>query len=57
MKLDIIGKLKNYSRVLKVAKKPSFSEFSESAKICFVGLVIVGAIGFLIYLISTVFLG
>jgi protein transport protein SEC61 subunit gamma-like protein len=57
MKLDIIGKLRNYSRVLKVAKKPTFSEFSESAKICFVGLVIVGIMGFLIYLISVMFLG
>lgn len=57
MKLDIMGKLKNCSRVLKIAKKPSFSEFNDSSKICAVGIVALGMIGFLIYLVSVMFLG
>jgi protein translocase SEC61 complex gamma subunit len=57
MKLNIREKLRNYSRVLKVAKKPSFSELSSSSKICMVGLIVVGVIGFLVYLVSVLFLG
>lgn len=57
VKFNIIEKLRNYSRVLKIARKPSFSEFSTSAKICLVGLIIVGAIGFLVYIVSVLLLG
>ena len=57
MKLNIREKLRNYSRVLKIAKKPSFSDFSSSSKICLVGLVVVGLVGFLVYLVSVLFLG
>jgi protein transport protein SEC61 subunit gamma-like protein len=52
MKLDIKQTLANYVRVLKVAKKPDFAEFSETAKVCFAGLIVVGAIGFVVYIIS-----
>jgi len=57
MKFNIREKLRSYSRVLKIAKKPSFSDFSSSLKICLVGLIVVGVIGFLVYLISVLFLG
>ena len=57
MKLNIAEKLRNYSRVLKIAKKPSLSDFSSSSKICLVGLAVVGLIGFLVYLVSVLFLG
>lgn len=57
MNLNIREKLRTYSRVLKVAKKPSLSEFSSSSKICMVGLLVVGIIGFLVYLVSVLFLG
>ncbi len=46
--------LKNYFRVLKIAEKPNKSQFLESLKICFVGLIVVGLIGFIIYLISII---
>ena len=52
MELNIKKTLRNYMRVLKIAKKPNFAEFSASAKICVVGLIVVGLIGFVIYLIS-----
>jgi protein translocase SEC61 complex gamma subunit len=57
MNFDIREKLRNYSRVLKIAKKPSFSDYASSAKICLIGLVVVGLIGFLVYLISVLLLG
>jgi len=52
MNLNVMQTLRNYARVLKISKKPDFGEFSETAKICFAGLVVVGAIGFVVYLIS-----
>ena len=57
MKLNIREKLRNYLRVLKIAKKPELSDYSSSMKICMLGLVVVGLIGFLVYLISVLFLG
>lgn len=57
MNINILEKLRNYWRVLKIAKKPSFGDFSDSAKICLVGLIMVGLIGFLVYLVSVLFLG
>ncbi len=49
--------LENYRRVLQIARKPDRSEFSFTAKICGIGIFIIGAIGFALYLISTVFIG
>jgi len=57
LKLNIGEKLRSYMRVLKIAKKPDRSEFSESLKICLTGLAVVGIVGFIIYLISVLFLG
>jgi len=54
MKLDIKNRIQNYMRVLKVAKKPSWNEFIESSKICLAGLIVVGLIGFIIYLLSII---
>jgi len=43
--------IKKYVRVLQVARKPSKDEFSASAKISFAGLLIIGAIGFAVFLL------
>lgn len=43
-------KLKSYWRVLKVTKKPDKQEYSMSAKVTGIGIIIIGTIGFLIYL-------
>lgn len=45
--------LKQYYRVLKITKKPDRDEFTMSAKVTGLGILLIGSIGFLIYLIST----
>jgi protein transport protein SEC61 subunit gamma-like protein len=54
MKLDINikRKLEDYRRVLQIAKKPSREDYIDTARICAIGLVIIGVMGFLMYLIS-----
>jgi protein translocase SEC61 complex gamma subunit len=46
--------LQECKRLIKVAVKPSRSELWLSIKVCFLGIALVGAIGFLIKLVSTV---
>ena len=48
-----IGKGK-YGRVLKMARKPSNDEYSKTSKITAVGMLLIGGLGFLIFLIATV---
>jgi protein transport protein SEC61 subunit gamma-like protein len=50
MNLDIKAKLREYLRVLHVARKPSKDEFLSAAKICSIGIVLLGFIGFVIFL-------
>jgi len=45
-------KLQNYKRVLKIASKPSKEDFFTAARICAIGMLLVGGIGFILYLIS-----
>jgi protein transport protein SEC61 subunit gamma-like protein len=45
-----IGKGK-YGRVLKMARKPEPDEYSKTCKITAIGIIIIGIIGFSIYLI------
>jgi len=47
-----IGKGK-YGRVLKMARNPSSEEYAKTSKITGLGMIIIGGIGFLIYLLST----
>ncbi len=46
-----IGKGK-YGRVLKMARKPTDEEFSRSSMITGVGILIVGGMGFLVWLLA-----
>lgn len=50
-----MGKLKNFLknciRVLKVTKKPTKEEFFTAAKVTSIGILIIGLIGFTIFLI------
>ncbi|MGC9059358.1 MAG: protein translocase SEC61 complex subunit gamma [Candidatus Aenigmatarchaeota archaeon] len=48
--------LESYKRVLFIAKKPDLEEFKKVSKICAIGMVILGFIGFLIYAFSILFL-
>jgi len=47
-------KLKEYRRVLKITSKPGWDEFKSSAKITGLGIIIIGAIGFLIYALARI---
>lgn len=49
---DIDKFIKDSKRVLKVARKPDGPEYLELAKISAIGVAIIGAIGFVIYLIA-----
>ncbi len=42
-----------YGRVLKMARKPSPEEFNRMAKITSAGLTVLGALGFVIYLLMS----
>ena len=53
---DLKSLLKRYMRVLQVSRKPSKDEFISSGKICALGMAIIGAIGFIVFLIF-IFLG
>lgn len=50
MKLDIKAKLNEYRRVLRIARKPNKDEFVASSKICALGMVVIGFIGFVIFI-------
>ena len=50
-------KIKSYLAVLKVAKKPSFADFKFTAKICGISLILLGVVGFILYIISTLLIG
>jgi len=45
-----IGKGK-YGRVLKMARKPTNEEYEKTAKITGLGILLIGALGFVIYII------
>jgi protein transport protein SEC61 subunit gamma-like protein len=49
-----IGKGK-YSRILKMARKPTRDEYGKSSMITGIGIIIIGGIGFIIYLLMNVF--
>lgn len=51
MKLNIMAKLREYWRVLIIAKKPSAKEFSEVLKITGGGILVIGFIGFLLQVV------
>jgi protein translocase SEC61 complex gamma subunit len=44
-------------RMLKIATKPSKSELWLSIKICFLGIIVIGAIGYIIQLLSSLIQG
>ncbi len=44
--------LKRYRRVLKITKKPDLEEFQMSAKVTALGILVIGAIGFVLYFLG-----
>jgi len=50
-RIDRIGTGK-YGRVLRMARKPTNEEYEKTCKIVGIGILIIGGIGFVIYLLS-----
>ncbi len=44
-----------YSRILKMARKPTRDEYAKVITITGIGIILIGGIGFLIYLILSVY--
>lgn len=55
-KLGSLGKGK-YARVLRMARKPEPQEFRQTALVVLVGVMVVGGIGFAIFLLMSWLLG
>jgi protein transport protein SEC61 subunit gamma-like protein len=49
--MNIASKLREYRRVLQIARKPGKEEFMTSSKISALGIALIGFIGFVIYLV------
>lgn len=52
MKINIRETLRRYKRVLTIARKPDSKEVKETTKICGLGFLLIGIIGFIFYVIS-----
>ncbi|NIO19439.1 MAG: protein translocase SEC61 complex subunit gamma [Candidatus Aenigmarchaeota archaeon] len=48
--MNIKELIKNYRRVMQIARKPNKEEFLSTSKICAIGLVLIGFVGFIIFL-------
>lgn len=57
MPKSISFNLSEYMRVLKLTRKPSREEFTVIAKVAGAGILLIGFIGFIIYLLITVIPG
>lgn len=50
--MNVKETLQNYIRILSIAKKADKGEFMDTIRICGIGIGIIGAIGFMFYLVS-----
>ena len=50
LKNELMDKLREYRRVLKISEKPDREEFEMSAKVTGAGIILIGLIGFIFYL-------
>jgi protein transport protein SEC61 subunit gamma-like protein len=48
--LNVKELLKNYKRVMQIARKPNREEFLSTGKICALGLALIGFVGFVIFI-------
>ena len=55
--MDVKFELSDYLRVLKMASTPSWNEFSQVSKIAGAGILLVGVVGFFIYVTLTLLPG
>jgi len=52
--MKIKKKLNGYRRVLHIARKPDKEEYRTSSKISAIGIMLIGTIGFFIFLLFTI---
>ncbi|MDY6931943.1 MAG: protein translocase SEC61 complex subunit gamma [Halobacteriota archaeon] len=53
-KISVSQKLNEYIRILRLSRRPSREEFSKISRISGIGILLIGGIGFLIYLLMKV---
>jgi protein transport protein SEC61 subunit gamma-like protein len=53
--MDVPLELSAYTRVLRLASTPSWEEFSQIAKIAGAGILLIGLLGFVIFLVMNGF--
>jgi len=51
--INVSKTIKSYLRILKLTKKPSRQEFLMIAKVAGVGIILIGFVGFIIYVLLT----
>ena len=51
---SVTGGIKQYIRILKLTRKPSNEEFFTISKVAGAGILLIGVIGFVIYLIMVI---
>ena len=51
MEFNIREIIRKYRRVLQVARKPGKDEFVSTSKICALGVLVIGFVGFAIFII------
>lgn len=51
-KNELVDKLREYRRVLKISEKPDREEFEMSAKVTGAGIILIGLVGFIFYMAS-----
>jgi len=51
MGLDLKNRISQYARVISVSRKPDREEFSATVKVCGAGILVIGFIGFVIYVL------
>jgi len=44
----------NWKRVVQISRKPDKFEFTSTSKVCAIGLVLIGIIGFVIFMFSVI---
>ncbi len=49
--MKLSSRLREYRRVLQIARKPGKDEFKTSSKISALGIALIGLIGFVIFLV------
>jgi protein transport protein SEC61 subunit gamma-like protein len=55
IKFNLKETIAKYRRVLVLAKKPTKEELIRTSRICGIGFLVMGVMGFVFYLISVIF--